>query len=32
MWQKTIEKQGFQYSLCRTLEEFKEVVLGIIKN
>jgi len=31
-WQKVVESHGFQYSLCRTLEEFKEVVLGIIKN
>ena len=30
-WQKVVESHGFQYSLCRTLEEFKEVVLGIIK-
>jgi len=32
VWQKVVESQGFKYTLCRTLEEFKEVVLGIIKN
>ncbi len=30
-WQKLVESHGFRYTLCRTLEEFKEVILGIIK-
>jgi len=32
VWQKVVESHGFRYTLCRNFEEFKEVVLGIIKN
>lgn len=29
-WQKLVESQGFRYCIVRTLDEFKELVLGII--
>ena len=29
-WQKLVESQGFRYTLCRTLEDFKEAIGGII--
>ena len=28
-WQKQIEKQGFNYFICRSLEDFKQIIHGI---
>lgn len=30
MWQKTIEKQGFSYSVCRDVSEFKVLINSVI--
>ena len=30
-WQRIIEAQGFRYVICRTMQEFKDVILAQIK-
>lgn len=31
-WQKTISNEGFQYHIIRSLDEFKDLISGIILN